>query len=217
MKTRLFSFVLILILSTSFAVSQKTSFGILGGINLQNLNGKDSDGDKLELSLTPGFHAGVNVQIPIAPDFYFQSGLLYTSKGAKNNEASPTVKDRLTYLELPLNVVYKGLLGKGHVLLGFGPYLGYAISGKVIFETDVKQDIEFTNVVEASAPALATYYKALDAGANIFAGFEMANGIFFQLDTQLGLLKINPEDKRITDDKTSIKNTGFGLSAGYRF
>jgi len=172
MKTRLFSFMLILILSTSFAVSQKTSFGILGGINLQNLNGKDNNGSKLELALTPGFHAGVNIQIPVAPEFYFQPGLLFTTKGAKDNNASPDLKYRLCYLELPLNIVYKGLLGKGHVMIGFGPYLGYAIGGKVIFENDVTQDIEFTNVVEATAPELATYFKAFDTGANIFAGFE---------------------------------------------
>ena len=31
------------------------------------------------------------------------------------------------------------------------------------------------------------------------------------------MLKINPENKWISDDKSSIKNTGFGLSLGYRF
>jgi hypothetical protein len=48
----------------------------------------------------------------------------------------------------------------------------------------------------------------------------MAGGIFLQLNGQLGMLKINPEDKRIItvySDKLSVKNTGFGLSLGYRF
>jgi hypothetical protein len=45
----------------------------------------------------------------------------------------------------------------------------------------------------------------------------LEGGIFLQLDTQLGMLKINPEDKRISSDKSSVKNTGFGLSIGYRF
>lgn len=71
--------------------------------------------------------------------------------------------------------------------------------------------------MEASVPDSDVYFKAFDAGANVFAGYEMANRIFFQLNTQLGLLKINPEDKRITNDETSIKNTGFGISLGYRF
>jgi len=217
MKTKLFSLLLVLILSTSFAVSQKIPLGILGGINLQNLNGKDYHGDKTEFSLSPYFHLGLNAQIPIATEFYFQPGLLFTRKGAKDNNASPEFRYRLCYLELPLNLVYKGLLGKGYVMVGFGPYMGYAIRGKVIFENDTKQDIEFANVVEASVPDSDVYFKAFDAGANVFAGYEMANRIFFQLNTQLGLLKINPEDKRITDDEISIKNTGFGISLGYRF
>jgi len=210
MKTRLLFFVLILFIP-SLILAQKTSFGILGGINFQNLNGKDAVGDKLENTLLIGFHAGANAQIPVAPDFYFQPGLLFSTKGAKDN----TIKIKLSYLELPLNLVYKGSLGKGYVMLGFGPYLGYAIGGKVVPESGSSTDIEFKNVVELGE--LGTFYKAFDAGANIFAGFEMANGIFLQLDTHLGLLKINPEDKGITDDKTSIKNTGFGLSVGYRF
>jgi hypothetical protein len=45
----------------------------------------------------------------------------------------------------------------------------------------------------------------------------MSSGIFAQINTQFGLLKINPENKYIADDKTSVKNVGFGLSLGYRF
>ena len=217
MKTRLFLFLLILAITPSLLFAQKTSFGILAGLNLQNLNGKNAAGDKLTYNLTPGFHAGVNAQIPVAAEFCFQPGLLFTTKGAKNNDATPNVRYSISYLELPLNLVYKGQLGKGFVLLGFGPYLGYAIGGKTVPEGGTKQDIEFTNVIEAGSPTGTTYLKAFDAGANIFAGFEMSNRIFFQLDTQLGLLKINPEDKRITSDESIVKNTGFGLSVGYRF
>ena len=47
MKTRLISFAMILILSVTMVIAQntektKTSFAILGGINFQNLNGKDN-------------------------------------------------------------------------------------------------------------------------------------------------------------------------------
>jgi hypothetical protein len=61
------------------------------------------------------------------------------------------------------------------------------------------------------------YYKAFDAGGNLFFGYEMANGISAQMNIQLGMVKINPEYKIIPDDKSSIKNTGFGISLGYRF
>ena len=61
----------------------KPSFGIYGGINFQNINGKDASGTKLENSLVTKFHVGVNEDIPIAPEFYFQVGLQFIGKGAK--------------------------------------------------------------------------------------------------------------------------------------
>jgi hypothetical protein len=225
MKMKLIFLIVIGMLTASLATAQstekgKTTFGLLGGLNLQNLNAKDASGDKLDTDLIPGFHVGVNIQLPIAPEFYFQPGLLFSTKGAKHTGDSFTTTTNISYIEMPLNLVYKAMLGRGYVMLGFGPYLGYGIGGKVKVEggpVTIENDIEFKNVVEPDDDMLTPYYKAFDMGANIFAGYEMANGIFVQLNSQFGFLKINPEDKRIADNKSSIKNVGFGLSLGYRF
>ncbi len=214
MKIRILTILLTLAVAMPFAAGQKTSFGILGGINFQNLNGKDSDGDKLENKIKPGFHAGFNVQIPVVSDFYFQPGLLFTTKGCKNKEDNPDMKINISYLELPLNFVYKPLVGKGHFMLGFGPYLGLGISGKVKSGND-SEDIEFKNKVDS--PVTTLTLRPFDAGANIFAGYELPGGLFFQLNTQLGLLNIQPEYTGIVDNESSFKNTGFSLSAGFRF
>ncbi|MDP2890159.1 MAG: porin family protein [Bacteroidota bacterium] len=206
MKNRLLSIVLILALSASFAIAQepgKMSFGILGGVNFQNLNGKISSGDKLENDMLMGFHGGVNVQIPIAPEFYFQPGLMFAVKGAKNTKtilgSEITDEIKLNYIEVPLNLVYKGALGSGFVMLGFGPYVAYGISGK---EVIAGNSFSYEKGVD---------YNAFDAGANIFVGYEMSSGIFLQLDTQFGMLDIDP------NENNTAKNTGFGLSLGYRF
>lgn len=195
------------------------SFGILGGLSLQNLNGKDLFGEKLDNDLIPGYHAGVNLQIPVAPEFYFQPGFLFSVKGAKSTTGGTTTTTKLSYLELPLNVVYKGRLGGGFVMLGFGPYIGYGIGGTVTTKNgsmEVKRDIEFTNTVGLTDPLTTPYFKRIDAGGNILFGYEMASGVFFQANAQLGMLKINPEYKILPDDKSVLKNTGFGLSFGYR-
>ncbi len=232
MKNKIFSIAMILMLTASMAIAQrpgaqKTAFGILGGVNLQNINGKNFSGDKLENDMIIGYHAGLNIQIPIASDFYLQPGVLFSTKGAKNVsdpitgilETTRTIN--LSYIEVPLNLVYKGLLGNGYVMVGFGPYVGYAFKGKDKFESgsvNYENDIEFVNVVDATDDILGSYFKALDAGANIFAGYELAGGLFFQLNTQLGLLKINPEDNRFPgDNKREYRNTGYGVSLGYRF
>ena len=225
MKSRSIYILMVLLFTASVATAQsagpgKGGVGILGGVNLQNLNGTDANGDKLENDLMPGFHVGVNIQVPIAPEFYFQPGLLFSTKGAKNDNGSFTSTYKLSYLELPLNLVYKALVGNGYITLGFGPYVGYAIGGKANYvsgSVEVNDDIEFTNEVMEGDPLLTPYFRPLDVGGNIFFGYELAGGVFFQLNTQLGMIKINPEDRRIADNETSIKNTGFGLSLGYRF
>ena len=219
MKTRLISVLVALMLTATFATAQdngKMSFGILGGLNFQNLNGKDIVGDKLENDMKIGYHIGANVRIPIAPEFYFQPGILFSTKGAKDNSTSPANTINLSYIEMPLNLVYKGLLGQGYIILGLGPYFGYGIMGSVKSD-DATTDIEFTNTVEITDPLTVPYFKAFDAGGNLFFGYELANGISAQMNVQLGMVKINPEYKILSEDKSSIKNTGFGISLGYRF
>lgn len=219
MKNRIIFVLVALLLSVTIATAQdsgKLSFGIIGGVNFQNLNGKDISGDKLENDMKIGYHIGANVRIPIAPEFYFQPGILFSTKGAKDNGNSTTYTTNLSYVEMPLNLVYKGLLGPGYIILGLGPYVGYGIMGNVKSD-DGTNDIEFTNTVEVSDPLTVNYYKAFDAGGNLFFGYEMANGISAQMNVQLGMVKINPEYESISDDKSSIKNTGFGISLGYRF
>ncbi|NCB08725.1 MAG: PorT family protein [Bacteroidia bacterium] len=225
MKTKKISIFLVLFLISSFIFGQlyeKPSVAILGGINFQNLNGKDLTGDKLENDLMTGFHAGVNVQIPVAPEFFFQPGLQLSTKGAKDKAGTITISStyRLSYIELPLNLVYKGALGNGFFMLGFGPYLAYGIGGKAIFETNsgtTKYEIKFKNSFSSGNSQDINYIRPFDAGGNIFFGYELEQGIFVQFNAQLGMLNISPENSLVPNDKTVIKNTGFGLSLGYRF
>ncbi len=105
-------------------------------------------------------------------------------------------------------------------MLGFGPYLAYGIGGKAIYETNSgtsKYEIKFKNSVSSGDLQDVGYFRPFDAGGNIFFGYELEQGIFVQFNTQLGMLNISPENSLIPNDKTVIKNTGFGLSLGYRF
>ena len=205
MKTKImFAVVLTTFFTTIIFAQSKTSFGIRAGVNFQNLNGKDAEGDKLENKLKTGFNAGVNAEIPVGIDFYLQPGLLFSTKGAKANAGDATTN--LSYVELPVNFIYKPELGTGRMVLGFGPYVGYALSGKYK-NGAIESDIKFGDQLDE--------LKRLDAGANLLAGYEFNNKLSFQLNAGLGLLDIH--NKPVGDNKSSIKNTGFGLSLGYRF
>ncbi len=224
MKTIQVTLILVFTLFISLAMAQsgdtgKTSFAILGGVNFQNLNGEDNNGNKRENDLLIGYHVGVNAQIPVAPQFYFQPGLQFSTKGSESVSAlTPTYK--LSYIEMPLNFVYKASMGNGFFMIGLGPYVAYGIAGKAIYDigsVTSESDIEFKNEVVLGDPLLAVYVKPFDAGGNIFFGYEMAAGLFLQLNAQLGMLDIKPDHYLNPDDSSTLKNTGYGVSLGYRF
>lgn len=203
---------------------QAQGIGIRAGVNFQNINGKDFLGNDLENDLITGFNVGVMGEAAIAPTFYFQSGLLYSVKGAQSSSdsflgISGTNTVKTGYLEVPLHFVFKPALGNGHFFLGFGPYVGFGLNGTAKIESGgntTEWDVEFTKTVEPSDSDEAFYQKRFDAGGNLFFGYEFAGGLSFQLNTQLGMVEINPEYSGI-NEKSKWNNTGFGVSAMYRF
>ena len=201
------AFLLAAFISQAQEVNTGGGISIRAGVNFQNLNGEDASGNKLENKIKTGFNAGIVGDIPVAPDFYFQPGLLYSAKGAKLQNTSDG-KVNLNYVEMPLNLVYKPMLGTGRLLMGFGPYLAYGIGGKVE-NAGLENDIKFEK--NAGNAANTVYYKPLDAGANLLFGYEFSNKLSAQLNAQLGLVNINAYD-----NDAKIKNTGFGVSLGYR-
>jgi hypothetical protein len=227
MKKELLVFVLIFTLLVPQTFAQKNRkvdpgihFGILGGGGLQILTGTDYWGGKLGNKFNPGFHVGGNVILSVFPDFWFQPGIQFSVKGTKQNIISDDITKTvsLSYVEVPLNLLYRPQLGDGHLLIGLGPYAGYGVFGKERVKSGtITTELIVKYLTDASEePTTYVYYRGLDAGANIFFGYEFYNGIFLQLNGQMGLLKVN-SDYGLPNDKTSKKNLGFGLSVGYRF
>lgn len=215
MKTRKMILVAVATFVTVIGFAQTTTFGIRAGVNFQNINGKDFSDSKLQNKLKTGFNAGVNAEIPVGIDFYLQPGVLFTTKGAKVGDSDNKIN--LSYIEIPVNFIYKPELGTGRLLLGFGPYAAFGIGGKYHRENGTDTDIQFENNVTVAQAATGNYFKSFDAGGNLLFGYETAKKISIQLNAQLGMVKINPKIEGVNDDNTSWKNTGFGISLGYRF
>ena len=169
---------------------------------------------KLDNKLKTGINIGLNAEIPIAEDFYVQPGLLFTTKGAKD-KTYRKVNTRLSYLEIPINLLFKPELGDGKLLLGFGPYAGIAVGGSYTDAGGNKYDFKFRHKVTYSELADGPYVRRMDFGANFLAGYELSNKLSFQLNAQLGLSNIQTKIEGQAVPK--IKNTGFGVSVGYRF
>ena len=212
-KTLLIAFAACLFASSIFA--QTTSFGLRGGVNFQNINGKDILDNKLKNKATPGFNIGVNAEIPVGIDFYVQPGILFTTKGAKLEDSDDKIA--LSYIEVPINFIYKPAIGTGRLIMGFGPYVAFAVDGKYKPEDGDDVDIKFKSKVTTDEYLADPYLKRIDAGGNLLFGYEFANKLSLQLNAQLGLININPKIEGVDDDPSSSKNTGFGVSLGYRF
>jgi hypothetical protein len=193
----------------------KTTFGIHGGVNFFNITGKDGNGGDLSNEVVTGFSSGVNAEIPLGTGAYLQPGVDFTRKGAENGNNKVT----LNYIDIPVNFIYKPILGTGNLVLGAGPYLGIGVGGKAKSSnngsTSIEQDVVFTNKYNNTTPLVPQFSK-LDAGANFLAGYEFANKLSLNLKAQLGLKNISPDTDN-SNDKSSLKNTGFGFAVGYRF
>ena len=218
MKTKA---LLLALATTALVVDAKaqTTFGIRAGVNFQNINGEDADGDDLDLKLKPGFNVGVNAEIPVATDFYVQPGVLFSTKGAKS-DIDDDAKVKLSYIEVPINFLYKPVLGSGKLLLGIGPYVAFAVGGKVSDDNGKDKDIEFENEITLTQYGVSGpfgFVKRLDVGGNLLVGYELSSKLSAQLNAQLGMVKINPKITGISGDDSKWKNTGFGVSLGYRF
>lgn len=214
MKTKIIALTTVITFIAFASQAQKTTFGVRAGVNFTNLNGDDPNGNDLDYKMKVGFHVGANAEIPVAPEFYVQPGVLYSLKGAKVDDAADT-KVHVSYIEVPINFLYKPELGDGHLLLGVGPYVAFGVGGKIKNDNgDI--DIEFDKEVETLLQAAYTL-KRFDAGGNLLFGYEFSNKFSVQLNAQLGLINIAPDIKSMPNSDYKVKNTSFGVSVGYRF
>lgn len=218
MKAQLTLISTLMILTLTVTNAQtKTTFGLRGGVNFYNITGKNGTGDKLDSKVKPGFNLGVNAEVPIGIDFYIQPGVLYTTKGA-NDAFGTENKVTVSYIEIPVNLLYKPELGSGKLILGFGPYIAFGVGGRYKYDNgNDDATVKFkNNITTADLVSGDVYFKSLDAGANFLFGYEWVNRFSVQLNAGLGLVKINPKLENENPGETSWKNTGFGLSLGYR-
>ena len=149
-------------------------FGIRVGLNVPRFyhRGFENGPETKPLSLiNTGIVFGNRVGRPVP--LYFETGLLYSEKGAKF-EATPDVERKtynLKYLELPLVFKYKADVGFDDLTIQpyFGGFLACGVAGNVkLYEQRIKEN-----------PFSDQYLKRFDAGFRIGLGMAFQN---FYLD-----------------------------------
>ena len=204
MKKIKLSLVIALLGMVSLVGAQNTSFSIKGGLNMSNFYG-DELSDK---NMKTGFHIGVGADFEFAPNMAIQSGLLFTSKGAKytTDLVSTELNANANFLQLPLHFAYKiDVMPGTRVVLHAGPYVAYGIGGKTSagnVEVDTFKDDAFLDVLNGLKP--------FDAGIGLGVGAEFGS-ILLDLGWDMGLTNLS----RVNG--YDVKTQNAYLSVGYKF
>ncbi len=200
--------------------SSTARFGVKGGVNLANLSGSGADlVDGLDRSNLTNFHATVFADFGLAPNFFLQPAVSLQGKGAKWSSQleniEGTIKANMMWLDVPVNAVYSIPTGtSGAVELSAGPYVGFALSGKLkgegsidgVPQDPVEEDIEFGNGEDDDI-------RPIDFGANIGVNYRLTNGLLVGAGYGLGLRNLitHPEGDR------KAFNRVLSFSVGYSF
>jgi hypothetical protein len=224
----------LVILAFCLQSNAQVSFGIHAGGSIFNFDAKNASGDEIEeFKFAPRYSVGLRTEFSFVNDLSIQAGLVYATKGTRyfsDEHLEIERKVTLSYLEIPINFVYKTATGGGAFFVGAGPYLGYGLSGKSTLKIDnIEQtplEVRFENTWPVGVYD-AIYFKPLDFGINTITGYQHESGLFFSINAQVGLANIHlpmliPSETKgyllkSTTDKTSRKNLGFTFSVGFSF
>ncbi|HLN52920.1 MAG TPA: porin family protein [Lentimicrobium sp.] len=197
--------------------------GIRAGAVMTNMLMKDDeDTYSDDFKMKPGFTAGVVGEIPFNDMFYFEPGLMLTTKGFKLDSEETmlgfTIKTEASsnplYIDIPLNFKVAGEVGDEIKIYGLaGPYIGLGIGGKMKSKIEGMGEVEETDeAIKWGSDEDEDDFKMLDFGVTVGAGVEFGPvqaGLFYGL----GLANISP----YTDGGAKIANRTMGLTVTWFF
>lgn len=231
LKTLQFYLLALSIFVIQQSASAQTKIGLRAGVTFSKLKIKDESDRKVNTQSVAGIQLAITADIPLMNNFYIQPGLSYADRGFKEDNSSIAYGSKFeykaSYVEVPVNILYKANLGTGNFLVGAGPYIGvgtggsWKSDGQVIVQGDIviegKGDVIFRNDgFEGGNLESYNYGKPIDYGAGFLLGYEHSSGIFLQGNAQLGLANLQ---SRYGDfkPKGSRRNSSFGFTLGYKF
>lgn len=165
----------LLFFASSTAFAQKFEIGGKAGVNVSNFTGTNSWQNAKTNSLV-GFHLGGFVSFFLGNNFAIQPEVLFSSQGAKYEDATHKENLKLTYINVPVMLKYRST---GGFYVEAGPQFGFKTS-----ETSQSIDSLAKSTDLSIAGGLGYHSKmGLGIGARYTAGlsktgdFKPQNGI----------------------------------------
>ncbi|RWY47981.1 porin family protein [Mucilaginibacter gilvus] len=225
LKPLLFACFLLAGLST-FAQEKPITFGFKAGIGVTSFSRPRNEDiiiandDKAISGFTGGAYASFTIgRISLQP------GVNYVTKGAKTTEDTfggdivfrTYGKLRLSYLQVPINVIYNLPVKGGSFFLGGGPYIAKGLKASFTpasLDNGPDNNGDFDPISYEFGDKSFRSFKSFDYGANLLAGFRISNGLQFNFGYELGLSNIQPNNPYYYYSSTKTRSLIFSL--GYQ-
>jgi Outer membrane protein beta-barrel domain len=227
MKIKNLIIVLCLINLTSKA---QVHFGVNAGANMGNIVTKINGKKDAAIKAATGYIISGDVNIPISSNLLVQTGLQFESIHNKVNTEGTTSgggitvketfsgKSQISYINIPVKLLYKLPAGNGNFVIGAGPYLGIGLGGKSK-STDITETTSGGNTTRSVYDYNAkikfgnadTAIKRTNLGVGLNLYYILANNISFSAFSNIGLSNINNQAKY------NSKTYTYGITVGYVF
>lgn len=222
--------VLLAVISITSSCFAQITWDIQAGLTYSNVTAKDRDGKRTNTSSVPGIYLGLGTAIPLSDQIALHPALVYAKRGFQQEESSHIgwgndFEARVSYIELPVDLLYSPKIGPGNLLLAAGPYVGYGTGGEWTTSGPVligdimiegKGDIAFQNDRSYGDMNTYVYAKPWDYGAHFRIGYALFGQYSLSVDMQYGIANLRPKWAEYEPDDM-VRNRSIGVSLGYRF
>lgn len=209
---------LIVALLLTHVTTAQVRFGLKAGFTGANMELETNSSREYML---PAFQGGFLTDIPLTKWLAVQPALLYSMKGYRTRPEAAmgnyyfVAVYRYNYLELPVNFLYKGKVGKDHIFVGFGPSLAYGVGGKASYiKSGTKsgtKKIRFDGDGNIENEGGEIHANPVDVAANVLIGYEFNPGFILSAGYTAGLLNVSPYEN------TKRLDRSFNISFGFLF
>ncbi len=179
---------------TQFTFGQKPTIGIKTGLIFSNATFKSiNQASDFKTSGKTSVIGGVYLNVPSGKKLIFRPGAEIMSKGVReqfNNTGSYDYPIKFTYLDFPINILYKINYSKGYLVAGGGPVIGVPINEEY-----------------------SRYSLKTEISINGLVGYEIPIGFSLNLNYTYGLSNANKDNQFMS----RISNRYMGITVGYTF
>lgn len=189
------------------ACAQSISFGPEIGPNLSGALVKTDT----HVSGGPGlgFELGGFAELSLpSSHFSIRPRLLYSDESYSPNMYGQHFPIRLSFLKIPIDVVYRTAPGAHKWFFGAGPYFGLGLSG-TYKNVGYTQDIHFGSDPDNDEA------KKVDIGLELIAGYQLTEKIVLDASLDGGI--INYANTQYFTDDPKVHTLNLGITGGYVF